>query len=217
MTERNSTLGSLEGKAPRLFLVAGGLFVVFAAIMGYEAFVDSSVNFADNQADVFGPAGFVFGFLGLLGLYPTLADRSPTLTRAGAVAAAIGIVGGSVIAAGVLGELIGVLTEPPAWATVLSLGILVGVVPGYLSFGLASLRVDEVSRRTGLFLLVPIAVLVTMLSGAVHAVVGDAVARFVLASGQAISHLAIGISLGADSAPMARGREKPSPAEVQHD
>lgn len=214
MTDRD---GTLEGRAPALFLVAGALLVVFAALMGYQAFVDSSVNFADSEADFFGPAGLLFGFLGLLGLYPTLAERSTTLARVGAASAAVGILGAGVIALGTLATLAGVLSGPPSWAAVLTLGILVGMVGGYPVFGLGSLRTGVLSRTVGVLLLLPVAVFVVMLSGGLAAIVGDAAARFVLASGQAASHLALGIALGADTGGTAHGRTEPSPAEVRQD
>jgi hypothetical protein len=55
-----------------------------------EAFLDITVEQKGLEV------GYVIGFLGLLGLYPTLADRRPWLARAGAVAAILGVVAFSV-------------------------------------------------------------------------------------------------------------------------
>jgi hypothetical protein len=217
MTDRPGSLGLFEENASTLFLAAGGLLIVFAALMGYQAFVDSSVNFADNEADIFGPTGLLFGFLGLIGLYPTLADRSPNLARVGAASAAVGVVGAAVIAIGNLLTLAGVLAGPPSWAAVLSLGILVGMIGGFPVFGIGCLRTGVHSLAVSLFLLSPVAIFVVMVSGGLNAVMDDAVARFGLASGQAASHLAIGITLRVDGTPVAYRGTEPSSAEVQDD
>lgn len=217
MTDRNGRLGTLEDKAPTLFLVAGGLLIVFAALMGYQAFIDNSASFADNEADFFGPAGLLFGFLGLLGLYPGLADRSPNLARVGAASATVGVVGAAVIALGTLATIVGVLSEPPSWVAVLALGILVAMLGGFPVFGVGSLRTGVHSRTVAVLLLSPVAIFVVMVSGGLAAIVDDAIARFVLASGQAVAHLALGIALLADTAPTPYGDTDPSPTEVRND
>lgn len=74
MTNRNGILGSIERQTGALFLVAGAMFFVFAAMWGVEAFLNRSA-----PKNIFGPAGFAFAFLGMLGLYPALADRSRRL------------------------------------------------------------------------------------------------------------------------------------------
>jgi protein-S-isoprenylcysteine O-methyltransferase Ste14 len=81
---------SLERWSATLFLIAGGVLIVYAALTGLEAFLDITVEQKGLEV------GHVIGFLGLLGLYPTLADRRPWLARAGAVAAILGVVAFSV-------------------------------------------------------------------------------------------------------------------------
>lgn len=207
MADHDSVLAPLDGTSSTLFLVAGGLLVVFAALMGYEALVDSSVNFADNEADVFGPAGFAVGFVGLLGLYPGLADRSPNLARASAVFAAMGAAGFTVVAAKNLVDIVGI-GFPSALKFMMILAF-VGFLGAFPLIGVTSLRTDVHSRTLGLLLLAPVAVFALMLSGAVNMVVGDGLARFILSSGQAVSFLAIGVALRAGKSP--RDRAEPAP------
>lgn len=194
MPDRNVLLEALDGKSAMLFLVAGGLTVVFAGLLGVEAFTEQTA-----PEDVFGPAGFAVAYLGLLGLYPTLAEQTPRLARAGAVFAAIGAVGAGVVSLGSLGAALSVLpADPGPVAIVFILGLGVGMVPGYVTFGVASLLAGLHSRRLGVLLLAPPAIFVVMLSGILPSVVDVTLSNFILSSGQAIAHLAIGVVLMAE-------------------
>lgn len=190
MTDRNAVLKTIEGRTATLFLVAGGLLVVFAALLGVEAVMDRSA-----PEDIFGPAGFAFGFVGLLGLYPQLADRSPKLAGAGAVFAALGVVGGAVTSIWHIGEFAGIFpAETPVYVSVFSIGIILGMTLGYLSSGVVILRADVYSRTVGLLLLAVPAVVTVMLVSVITSI-SSADSAVVLASGQALAHLAIGYTL----------------------
>lgn len=196
---------SIEDRSQTLFLLAGVLLVAYATFNGVHAFTGIVYESVEN---VFGPAGFVLGFLGLLGLYPRLADRSPRLARLGAVCAALGAVAFSVFVVANLGEIAGVLSaEPPAWAVVFVALAAVGMLPGYLSVAVASLRTDGHSRSVGLALLAPPAVFGSMLAGGL---MGGSPqwALFLISAGQALAHLAIGYALRTRLGPT--GREVPS-------
>lgn len=191
MTGHRRGLEVIEEKSALLFLVAGGLLIVFAALLGVEAVTDRAA-----PEDIFGPGGFAIAFVGLLGLYPTLADKTPWLARVGALFAAVGSVGAAGTSLGSLGSFMGVLPEdPPAWAAIFMLAMVIGMVPGFISFGVASLRTDIQSRTTGFLLLIPAIIFAVMFSGTVHSVVNDSLANLILSSGQALSHLAIGLTL----------------------
>lgn len=196
MARNTSVFDPLAGKSASLFLVGGGLVVVFASLLGYQAFVDGSAGFHDGIASLFGPGGFALGFVGLLGLYPTLADKAPRLAGAGAVFATLGAVGGAVNAVGHVGTLAGM--DAPAWVGPFALLILLGMVPGYLSFAAAVLRTDGQSRTLGLLLCMPAVLFVVMIVGGI-VTGGTATGAAVLASGQALAHVAIGYTLHTDS------------------
>ncbi|MFC7007381.1 hypothetical protein [Halalkalicoccus salilacus] len=98
--------GSLERRSATAFLVAGALLVVFAVLLGVEAFMGRSA-----PEDLFGPAGFLVAMVGLLGLYPTLVDQTPKLARVAAGFAAVAAVGWFVITGLSITEVAGIL--PP--------------------------------------------------------------------------------------------------------
>lgn len=207
MTGRNGTLEAIEGRTATLFLVAGGLLAVFAALWGVEAFTQRAA-----PQDIFGPAGLAVAFLGLLGLYPSIADRSPWLARVGAVTATIGVVGATVTSGWYVGVAGGVFpTEPPAYIAAFAIGILVGGFLAFPSFGAATLRSDAHSRTLGLLLLAPPVILGTM-TVAVAVTGGPAIVGFIAGSAQAIAHLSIGYALRVENARSSRTTSTADPA-----
>ncbi|WP_440988381.1 hypothetical protein [Haloarchaeobius baliensis] len=186
------SLDSLEDRSSALFLVAGVLLVVYATFNGVHASTGAVYESVEN---VFGPAGFALGFLGLLGLSRPLRDRSPRVVRVGAVCAVAGAVAFTVFAVANLGEIAGVVPrEPPAWAVVFLALAVVGMIPGYLSVALVTLRTDEYPRSVGLCLLAPAAIFGTMFTGSM---LGSSPqwALFLISAGQALAHLSIGYAL----------------------
>jgi hypothetical protein len=92
--------------------------------------------------------------------------------------------------------------------------VAVGMIPGYLSFSLASFRAGE-QLRVGALLLVPAVVFTAMLSQPfVYSAVGMfsettmAWSNFVISSGQAVAHLTIAYTLRVGGSP--DEREAPS-------
>lgn len=198
--DSNRMLAKIEGAKSTLFLVAGGLIIVFSGLLGFEALTNSAA-----PEDIFGPAGFAVAFVGLLGLYPKLVEETPWIARAGAAFAVAGAVGGIVVSLGSLGSTVGVLPQEPGPVAVLFiLGLGVGMLPGYVTFGVASLRAGVHSRLLGLLLLAPPVIFAVMLTGAFHAVTGEAFTAFILSGGQALALLAIGLVLRMEDFPTER-------------
>jgi len=189
-------LDALERQSPTLFTVCGGMLVVYAAfnVLGPLTNVVPEGHGLE--------AAYVLGFLGLLGLYPSVARRSPWLARFGAAAAGCGIVAVAYVSVNDWVQLAGVTAgNLPGWS-VLRLLPLVGFVVGYLSFGAASLRSGAHSRQLGLLLLVPGLIVVLMLVSIVtgHPVIPRLGTVFVVSAGEAMAHLAIGTTLRNDAA-----------------
>ncbi|QLG51067.1 hypothetical protein [Natrinema halophilum] len=182
----------LERWCPMVFLFAGTLLVGYATFNGIHAFTGIEYESAEN---VFGPGGFALGFLGLLGLYPALRDRSPKLARVGAICAVLGAVAFSVFVVANLGEIAGLISpDPPAWAVVFLAMAAIGMISGYLTFAVAVVRSDVHSRMLGLLLLVPLAIFATMLTTSRVGFFPQELA-FAISSGQALAYLAIGYIL----------------------
>lgn len=196
----------LERWSPTLFLLAGVLLVGYAVLNGIAAFTDTAYVAVE---DVVGPGGLVLGFLGALGLYRRLAGRTPRLARAGAYCISLGVVGFSGITLQGFAVIAGLgSTSAPG---ILLLLVAVGMIPGYLSFGLASLRADAHFRTLSPLLCVPAVVFAAMLSQPfVYGQLGlfsettMAWSNFVISSGQAVAHLVIGYELRVTVSPEER-------------
>lgn len=204
--EHTARWESLERWSPPLFLVAGGLLVVHAGHHGLEAF--TGFTWPVEHDFPFGVAGFIVGYVALLGLYPKFADRSPNLARAGTVFAVAGLIGWSAL--GVIGILELARGSHPAWLEPFAILNIVAIVMGYLCFGVAGLRTDVLSRTTSLVLLTPI---LAMILNVVIAIPlggeGTGVGGFVVSSGFALVHLAIGGTLRSDLGPADRSDRTP--------
>lgn len=190
-----SALQPLEDRNATLFLIAGGLLVVFAVLLGVEGLTGGS-----TPEDVFGPPGFAIAALGLLGLYPALAERSRWLAGIGAVAAAIASVGWAVLTVLSILELAGVSGMAAPEETVfgaVALGATgLGMLLGYPLIAIATLRSDEHPRTLGLLLLAPPVIFVSVFA-VLAPILGDSGGwgPFIAASAQAVAHLAIGFTL----------------------
>lgn len=194
----------LERWSATLFLVAGGVLVVHAITHGLEAF--AGFEYPWHHEFPFGVAGMVLGFVALLGLYPKAADRMPKLARTGAVLAVLGSAGWIVTGLSIFARELG--AEPPAALEAVALPMIFGVVLGYLAFSVAGLRTDTVSRTTALVLLTPVLVMVVNL-GVGLAGYGSPAGQFVVATGFAVAHLAIGATLRAEDG--STGSTEPAP------
>lgn len=178
----------LKRWSPRLFLAAGGLLVVYASLNGLWAFADMATRESGFQF------GYVLGFLGLLGLYPSLVIRSPKLSRLGAAGAASGIVGITAITVLELAQLGGMVSgTPPGWWLILLLA-LGGFLLGYLSFGTAILRSGYYPKSIGILVCLP-GIIVVFMVAHIAAGLASEVTAFVISAGEAMAHLAIGATI----------------------
>ncbi len=188
MTLAGPRLRYLETRTGSLFLLAGAVLVVYGAANGAVTFTDVAVRTSVLWF------GYIFSFLGLLGLYPTLAKERPMLARVGAGTAVVGLLGVTLVSLLSLGQLVGSVAEPMPGALGIWVLALVGFIGGYLSTGLAALRSEAHSATVGFALLAPGIIIVLML---VHMAAGleQPTSVFVVSSGQAMAHLAIGATL----------------------
>lgn len=146
-------LESLERWRATAFLVGGVIFVADAALLASNVAAGTERFMTLGQAFV--GAGWTAAFLGLLGLYPDLADRSRWPARIGAAFAVVGAVTMAAMAVTSLGYFTGVLGGALDDVVMYFLpGVFAGIVLGFGSFGVASLRTDVYSRSVGLLFLV---------------------------------------------------------------
>lgn len=182
-------LGALERRRRRLLLAGGGLVLVYAGLFGAEALTGTPA-----PKSVVSGLAYVVVFAGVIGLYPDLRDRSPSLARLGAICAGLGAVGFAGVFAVNAGQFLGIVPTPgPWWLALVNLPAIVGMIPGFLLFGIASLRDDRHPPAIGLLLLAPAAVFALNVvaigaggSGAVTPWVG-----FVLTVGEGLAVLGV--------------------------
>lgn len=151
-TPRTSRLDFLTDRVPGLFLVATVFFAVFALFNGLEAFAGT------EPAGFAGALGWVFAFLAILGLYPVLVEQSEGWATAAATFAGVGAIGAAINGLGGLGEALGLWGSVSVVAGVGTTMTIIGILPGFISVGVAALRADVLQRRTSLWLFAPAAV-----------------------------------------------------------
>lgn len=195
MAGANKTLADrLETSSHRLFLVGGVLVVAYGVLLGLQAATDTTYQTAGS---VLAGSGGALAFLGLLGLYPRVADANRWLARTAAGAAIVGAVGFAVVALGAAAVVAGLLpqetTDGPSAVFLL---VLVGMLLGFGLFGIASYRSGTQSNRTSLLLFAP-AVVFALVVGSGAAGLTQPWVPAVLGTLHGLSYLAIGTSLRA--------------------
>ncbi|QLD86729.1 hypothetical protein HWV23_13650 [Natronomonas halophila] len=154
----------LEQWRATAFLVGGLIFVVDTALLVVHMY-------SGTEPAAFGQAlvgtSWTAAFIGLVGFYPSLTDRSRRLAKAGLVFAAIGGITMAAMAVTMFGYATDILSGTPSNVALYFLpGVFVGVVLGFGLFGVVSLRTDLYSRNLGLlFLLLPLTFLFNLGSG----------------------------------------------------
>jgi hypothetical protein len=193
MTDRDAILGPLEARAPALFLVAGGLMMVFAVNTYLKTFTGTSYPVVQG---VVAPVGFLVGVVGLFGLYAGVGDPAPALARAAVAVAAVAAVGWVVI---VVASIV-TQGEPGGPLAVVPLVTIVSMSLAFALFGVTSIRSGDHSRVVGALLLGESAMFLLVVAG---------VPGFLIDTGHVLAYLGIGIVLRGD--PASSANTEPAP------
>ena len=145
--------GSLEAWRATAFTIAGVIFAANAVILLLNLAAGTQGQYM-TLGQAFIGAAWTAGFIGLLGFYPGLADRSRRLARAGGVFAVLGLLTMVLMAVVSFGLFAGVLAGTLADYTPYFLpGVFFGIVLGFGIFGFVSLRTTIYTRGVGLLFL----------------------------------------------------------------
>lgn len=186
---------SLARWSATTFIAAAGLLLVTTVLFALEAFTALSPE--GTVTGITSITGLTLSYVGLLGLYPRLADRTPRLALA-----SVALVGLPAIALvvlltwGVSGHALSVVPLPPdvipAFGRVfVTVFLLFGM--GITLFGVASLRSPSVSHTVGLLLLVLAATWFVLLgASSVYGTAFPARLDFAIFGVMAVTLLAIG-------------------------
>lgn len=192
MTDRNATLEALEGRTPALFLLAGGIMIVFLVNTYLRTFTGNSYPVVQ---DVVAPFGFFIGVIGLVGFYSALADRTGTVARVAAALAAVTAVCWTVI----IGSSIFIGGEPGGPLAIVPIVTIVAMILSFAMFGVISLRSGTYSPVVGVLLL---------LESGMFLLVMTPVPGFVIDIGHVLAYLGLGITLW--NSGMLAGRGEPA-------
>jgi hypothetical protein len=144
---------SLEQGRAILFLSAGMLFIPKVVIEAANVIVGAESLL--TLARVFLGAGWTTAFIGLLGFYPSLADRGSWLVRTGTLSAVVGAITFFVMAAASLGYYTGILSGAISDVLIYFIpGVFIGIVLGFGLFGIANLQTKIYSWSISLLFLV---------------------------------------------------------------
>ena len=190
VTTSTSRWSSVEQWSPTLFLIGGGLMVGHAALLGVQAFTNLS-----TPPDVFGPAGHLVALFGLVGLYPVLAARTPTMARIAGAVTAVTLVSWFVMTVTRLLAIAGIVSAvSDVLPGVFFMLMFVSTVLAYLLFGVATIRMDDGSRIVGLLVLTPaVLISIVLVDSAITGV--TALDGVVIGGGLALSMLSVGYTL----------------------
>lgn len=181
---------TLERWSPVLFLLGAGGVITHAAVQALEAFTAIT-----PPPDVFVTTGHLIALVGLLGLYPGLAERTPRLAGAGLAATGIGVTVWIVMTAGQFLAVAGATESVSAlFPGAFFVGVLGATILAYTLVGAAALRADGRSTVDGLLILAPAVLLSVLIGKSAVANVG-AVDGVVIGAGLALSMLALGVRL----------------------
>lgn len=151
MASETSRFSVLEAYAPQLILVGAVLYAVFVASEILVTYTGTAIP----QDTTFASIGGNLVVLGLLGLYPVLAERRPYLARAAAVLAIIAVIAWSIVILGTaILEPFGIVTDPPDAVVLLPLVGMATLYSAYALLGIAVLLDDDHPRAIGVLLLV---------------------------------------------------------------
>lgn len=184
---------SIEQRRSTAFLFAGLMFVVDAGIIGVAMSSAGEELMLLGQAFI--AAGWTAGFIGLLGVFPGLADRSRRLARVGAAFVGVGIVVFVVMGVASLAFFSGALSgDLSALVPIFLPGVIIGSVLGFLTFGAATLRTGVHSQRVGV-LFIGLALIPVVNIGSGIAGIESMAATLAIVVGLALVNFALGYTL----------------------
>lgn len=202
------------------FLVAGGLLLIATVLSALEVFTTLS-----PEGTLTGPIffiGLIVSYVGLLGVYPKVADQSPRLALAGVVLVGLPAIMLIVLVVwGVSGHALQQVPVPPAVIPAFGMVLIVVILLfglGIAVIGVASLRSPPVSQTIGFLLLILAATWFGLLSAtSVYGSTFPPWLDFTATGIMAVTLLAVGFRIqigsatceddeGTDSRPTERGR-----------
>lgn len=150
-------LESLETRRALVFTIAGVVFAAELGILLFNFSAGTENQFTDLGQALIG-AAWAAGFLGLLGTYPTLSDRSRWLSRIGGLSSAVGFLAMVVMAVVSFSAFAGLLGGGyESYVPLFLPGIVLGIVFGFGSFGIETLRSGTYTPTVGLLFLLLVA------------------------------------------------------------
>lgn len=157
MTDADGPLAPLARGRATLFLLAGVLFAVDAALVANHVAAGTE-DPALTLGQAFIGGAWTCAFLGLLGSVPALTDRSRWPARIGAAFAALGAVTMAAMAAASLGYYTGALGGDFSAVGMYFLPfVFLGIVFGFGTLGAVTLRTGVYARGVGLLFLLLVA------------------------------------------------------------
>ncbi|MFB6235618.1 MAG: hypothetical protein ABEH81_05875 [Halopenitus sp.] len=153
-TVRTRVWRTLERRSGDAFLLAGVLLLASPAHIVFEQYM--SVPLPTWLVALVILPGLITTLVGLIGLYPLIADRAPRMAAIGGLFTTLAVTTlvvllGWILGNGVLTTAWGVTIGPPPEIAFLSLAVTMTLA--FVSFGTASLRVAVPSRLVGALLL----------------------------------------------------------------
>ena len=153
-TTTDRILARLEARRALAFTIAGVVFAANLVILLFNFSAGTENQFMELGQAFIGGA-WAAGFLGLLGFYPRLSERSRWLTRLGGLSSVVGfiaMVAMAVISFSVFADILGGGLD--AYVPVFLPGIFIGIVLGFGSFGISTLRFRTHTPVVGVLFLV---------------------------------------------------------------
>lgn len=206
MTDGGKMTDTIQRWSPTLIIGAGVLTAITAALSAIMHYTDITLVVTGLHL---APFAFLLLFVGSLGLYPQLAKRTPRLAQASAVFAVLGAALAPWAGVAAIAALAGLLSGgvPTAVLGTHLLGRHAGQV-ALILFSVSVFRTNAYSRRVGVLLLGPAAVMLVALFHIATGAPGWVTPPTVAAN--AIAMLALGYTLRSERAPTS---PSPSPAE----
>ena len=182
MTDNKQLLEQLERRHVTLFLVAGGLLLIFAANTSARTFLGQSWQIVQS---LIAPAGFLVGTLGLLSLISGLVGQAPKGARVAGLISGLTAVYWLVIMVGSIGDIVGTLPASEAiFPTVFFFGVYIATILAYVAVSVVSLYAGVYSKIVGVLVMGPAVMFLLLMARAAP--------PFIIDTGHALFHLGVG-------------------------